>query len=137
MRLFWQEVEETFLSICHGAILIPGDIEFYSPLTTKSRQHSVQLSYNHNNPVITKFACEICNKAADQPLHPHNLSHVFGISDQARLKPACLATEASYSLDILDLSSINTLLPKQRTTKVLIRLRDAQADLHHCCPHKV
>ena len=30
---------------------------------------------------------------------------VFGIFDQVRLKPACSASEATYSLEILDLAS--------------------------------
>ena len=45
---------------------------------------------------------------------------VFGIFDQIGLKPACLATETSYSLEILDIASESILLSKQRTTKTLI-----------------
>ena len=30
----------------------------------------------------------------------------FGVSDQVRLKPACSATEATWSLEILDIASI-------------------------------
>ena len=47
---------------------------------------------------------------------------VFRVCDQVRLKPACSATETSYSLEILDLASIYIILSKQRTTKALIRL---------------
>ena len=53
-----------------------------------------------------------------------------GVSDQARHKPACAATEASQSLeilalesDILAIESRDIILSKQRTTKALIRLR--------------
>ena len=45
------------------------------------------------------------------------------IFDQVWLKPACPATEASYNLETLDIASIHIILSKQRTTKVLIRLR--------------
>ena len=48
---------------------------------------------------------------------------VFGVSDQVRLKPACSATEATLTLEILDIASIGIVLFKQLTTKVLIRLR--------------
>ena len=51
--------------------------------------------------------------------------HVFRVCDQVRLKPACSATETSYSLEILDLERrgiINTVY-------------DAQADLHLFCLH--
>ena len=46
-----------------------------------------------------------------------------GIFDQVRFKPACSATESSYSLEILDLVSIGITLSRQRKTKMLIRLR--------------
>ena len=46
-----------------------------------------------------------------------------GISDQARHKPACAATETSLSLEILAIESKDIILSKQWTTKVLIRLR--------------
>ena len=39
---------------------------------------------------------------------------VFGICDQVRLKPACSATETSYSLEILDIVNIGFILSKQR-----------------------
>ena len=47
---------------------------------------------------------------------------VFVVCDQVRLKPACWCTEASQSLGSFDIKSIDT-LPKQWTTKTLIRLR--------------
>ena len=50
-----------------------------------------------------------------------NLS--FEVCDHVRLKPACSATEASWSLEIFGLASIDIILFRQRTTKVLIRLR--------------
>ena len=48
-------------------------------------------------------------------LYEYNVSLVmrkpaFGVSDQVRLKPACSATEASYSLEMLDLASIGIIL---------------------------
>ena len=48
---------------------------------------------------------------------------VFGICDLIRLKPACSATETSQGLEMLEIASIDIILSKQRTTKVLIRLR--------------
>ena len=47
---------------------------------------------------------------------------VFGVCEQVRPKPACAATEASYSLESLDIETKGIILSKQRTTKVLIRL---------------
>ena len=49
---------------------------------------------------------------------------VFGVCDQVRLEPACLAIETSQSLEILEIASIGNILSKQRTLKVLIRLRE-------------
>ena len=46
-----------------------------------------------------------------------------GIFDQVTFKPACSATEARENLETLDIASIHIILSKQRTTKVLIRLR--------------
>ena len=65
---------------------------------------------------------------------------------EVRFKPACSATEASWSVEISNLITRGVVLSRQRTTKVLIRLRgcagwcwsdcaDAQADLRLCCSH--
>ena len=56
------------------------------------------------------------------------LSHVvrkpgFRVCNQVILKLACSVTEAISSLEILDIASICIKLSRQRTTKVLIRLR--------------
>ena len=48
---------------------------------------------------------------------------VFGVYDQVRLKPACAATEATQRFEISDIETRDNILPRQRTTKVLIRLR--------------
>ena len=48
----------------------------------------------------------------------------LGICDQVKLKPACSATEASYSLETLDIASIGIILSKQRTTMVLTSLHE-------------
>ena len=48
---------------------------------------------------------------------------VFGVFDQVRLEPACAATEARLKLEILDKETRDIILSRQRTTKVLIRLR--------------
>ena len=45
---------------------------------------------------------------------------VFGVFDQVRLKPACSASEASWSHEILNLASIGIILSQQRTTRPLI-----------------
>ena len=47
---------------------------------------------------------------------------LWEFSDQARHKPVCAATEASLSLEISAIDSRDTVLSKQRTTNVLIRL---------------
>ena len=44
-----------------------------------------------------------------------------GVSDQARHKPACTATEAIYSLEISAIKFRDIILSRQWTTKVLIR----------------
>ena len=43
---------------------------------------------------------------------------VFGVCDQARLKPACSATEASLGPKILDLASTGIILSRQRVLKL-------------------
>ena len=50
---------------------------------------------------------------------------VFGVFDQVRFKPTYAATEARYmyGLAILGIESRGIILPRQRTTKALIRLR--------------
>ena len=47
---------------------------------------------------------------------------VFGVFDQVRLKPACLAAETSWRLEISDIETGDIILSRKRTTKVLIRL---------------
>ena len=46
----------------------------------------------------------------------------FGVCDQARLKLACSASEASYSLGIFSIKSVGTILSMERIIKMLIRL---------------
>ena len=48
---------------------------------------------------------------------------VFEVSDLVRHKPACTATEASKRLESSDKTTRGIILSRQRTTKVLIRLR--------------
>ena len=48
---------------------------------------------------------------------------VFGVSDIVRHKPACAATIASKRLESSDIKTRGIILSRQRTTKVLIRLR--------------
>ena len=48
---------------------------------------------------------------------------VFGVFDQATLKPACSASETSQGLEISAIASRGIILFRQRTTKALIRLR--------------
>ena len=47
---------------------------------------------------------------------------VFGVFDQVIHKPACAATETSYSLEMLDMEIRGIILSKERKTKALIRL---------------
>ena len=49
---------------------------------------------------------------------------VFGVCDQVRLKPACSAKEASWNHEIANIETRDIILSWQRTTKVLIRLRE-------------
>ena len=44
------------------------------------------------------------------------------VCDQVRLKPVCSATDVSWRVAILKLATTGTILSKQRTIKVLIRL---------------
>ena len=48
---------------------------------------------------------------------------VFGVCNQVRHKLACSATETTYSLEISAIVRRDIILSRQRTTKVLIRLR--------------
>ena len=61
------------------------------------------------------------NKEQGKPQHetPRNYCH----EKKTCLKPACSATETSYSLEMMDLASIHIILSRQRTTKMKIRLR--------------
>ena len=56
----------------------------------------------------------------------------LGVSDQARHKPACTATEASQSLEILAIESRDIILSKQQTTKAQISLREQQRRWSDC-----
>ena len=47
---------------------------------------------------------------------------VFGVSDKATLKSVYSATGTSYKIEISLVASLDMILPKKRTTKVLIRL---------------
>ena len=76
----------------------------------------------------------LLNKISGEPLEkgPWYLANMIwattrqnvssGVSDQARHKPACAATEASWSLEISAIESKVIILSKQRTTKALNRL---------------
>ena len=48
---------------------------------------------------------------------------VLGVFDQVRLKSVCSAKEASLSHEIANIGTRDIILSRQRTTKVLIRLR--------------
>ena len=77
--------------------------------------------------------CWFCHKVA-QIVHAHDECYrnknlatsrenvSSGIFDQVTFKPACSVREASQNLETLDIASVRIILPKQRTTKVLIRL---------------
>ena len=58
-----------------------------------------------------------------------------GVSDQARHKPACAATEASKSLEISAIESRDIILSKQRKQRHCSDFTDAQADLRLCCSY--
>ena len=62
---------------------------------------------------------------------------VFGVSDKARLKPACPATETSKKITILLIASLDVIVFKKRIIKALISLSsvcaDVQAGLCLCC----
>ena len=46
-------------------------------------------------------------------MSPVTRKPVFGVSDQVRLKPACSATEASWSLEISDIETRDIILSRQ------------------------
>ena len=48
---------------------------------------------------------------------------VFGISDKARLKPACSARETSWKIEMLLVTSLDVILSNKRISKALIGLR--------------
>ena len=48
---------------------------------------------------------------------------VFKVFDQVRLQPVCSAKEASYSHEFANIDTRDIMLSRQRTTKMLIRLR--------------
>ena len=47
---------------------------------------------------------------------------VFGISDKARLKPACSELQTSWKSEILLVASLDVIPTNKRITKALIRL---------------
>ena len=47
---------------------------------------------------------------------------VFGVYDKVRFKPACLATETSWKIEISLVPRQDMILSKKRITKALIRL---------------
>ena len=55
---------------------------------------------------------ERINKIVQNIIWASSREKLFWVSDQVRLKPACSATETSYSIEILDLASICILLSK-------------------------
>ena len=57
--------------------------------------------------------------------------NVFGVSNQARHKLACSATDTSWSLEIVCRESREFLLLWQRKTKVLISLHEAKSRFSH------
>ena len=59
----------------------------------------------------------------------------FELYEQVRLKLACSATEASRSLGISDTAFAVIILSRERTTKVLIRLRGCIGLSVTCCSH--
>ena len=63
--------------------------------------------------LISLGECWFCHAAA------HLSLEVFA---QVLLKPACSATEASEGLYFLDIATKDIILPRQRITKLLIRL---------------
>ena len=48
---------------------------------------------------------------------------VFGVSDNAMLKPVSSASETSYNIEISLEASLDIILPRNRITKALISLR--------------
>ena len=48
---------------------------------------------------------------------------VFGVSDEARLKPVSSATETSQKIELSFVASLDMVLSKKRITKAVIRLR--------------
>ena len=62
-----------------------------------------------------KKSCKYLSRVTRKP--------VFGVCNQVRLKPACAVTPTTYSLQISAIASTGIILSRQRTTKVLIRLR--------------
>ena len=59
----------------------------------------------------------------DNKNEPRHVKTCLRESDQVRFKLACSATETSLRLEILDTETRDITLPRQRTTKALVRLR--------------
>ena len=77
-----------------------------------------------NKPNVQKMRIATSSSGADWKELKHCCQYVSSaVSVQARHKPACAATETSYSLEISAIESRDIILSKQRTTKAWIRLR--------------
>ena len=74
----------------------------------------------YNNSVTDSLNLTV-SKTLDTSLVSLQLSHVarpvFWVSDQVRLKSACSASEASLSIDNLDIASTDTILSRERTNR--------------------
>ena len=69
-------------------------------------------------------------------MSPFTRKPVLGVSVQLRLKPACSATEASWSLEILDIETIEILYYLgSEQQRLWSDSADVQADLRHCYLH--
>ena len=62
---------------------------------------------------------------------------LFGVSDKARLKPVSSAIETSQKIELSPVASLDMILLKQQTTKVLISLSGCQTGLRLCCSHNL
>ena len=130
-----------FLHIRTGTIFFFVNFSV-NPTTTRIRTNTITARFPPAWRTVWKYNRTDVTKSS-QPAWPkvkvkwalswENLSS--RVCNQVWLKPVCLTTEASLSLEILDIASIGMIQSKEWTTKMLIRLRDVQADLHLCCSH--
>ena len=96
----------------------------YSQLTSLGLTNVTECVFDGEHQVcLSKCTKDYCNGPDPAIFEPRHKQICLRGCDQGRLKQACAAREARQRLEISDIETKDIVLSRQRTTKVLIRLR--------------